>query len=317
MKQFFSFADIESIPPLLEKATRYQQDPWCDQHLGKHKTMGLLFFNPSLRTRISTQLAARHLGLECMVMNVDKDGWALEFEDGVVMNGSTVEHIKDAAPVLGQYFDIIGVRTFPGLKDRQYDYAEKVFNAFVQHAGVPVVSLESATRHPLQSFADVITMAPLMPVKRKAKVVLAWGPHIKPIPQCVANSFAEWMLGWDQVSLTIAHPKGYELHPDFTNGAEISHQLDDAIADADFVYVKNWSTFEPYGGVLPVSNAWMLNLEHFKSLPQAKIMHCLPVRRNVELGTDLIESEHSLIQQQAANRVIAAQVVLAEILKNS
>lgn len=315
MEQFFSFQDIDSVPSMLQRAERYQNDPWCDQHLGRNKIMGLLFFNPSLRTRVSTQLAARQLGMECMVMNVDKDGWALEFEDGVVMNGSTVEHIRDAAPVLGQYFDVIGVRTFPGLKDREYDYSEKVFNAFVQHAGVPVISLESATRHPLQSFADLITMAPLMPKDRKAKVVLAWGPHIKPIPQCVANSFAEWMLGWDQAALTIAHPQGYELHPEFTQGAAITNDLKDAIQDADFVYVKNWSAYEPYGQILPSVDSWMLELNQFTHQPQTRIMHCLPVRRDVELGASLIESQHSLIQKQAANRVIAAQVVLAELLK--
>jgi N-succinyl-L-ornithine transcarbamylase len=314
MKHFITAPTAADIALLTENALRYKRNPWADRTLGADRTMGLLFLNPSLRTRISTQLAARQLGMETIVFNIDKEGWALEFQDEVVMNGTTVEHVRDAAPVLGQYFDIIGIRTFPGLKDRADDYAETVLNQFIRHCGVPVVSLESATLHPLQSLADVITMQEQWPGGRP-KVVLAWGPHIKPLPQCVSNSFAQWMTAWGEVDLTIAHPEGYELAPQFTQGATITHHLDEALTDADFVYVKNWSPYENYGKILSQDASWMLTEQHFKNNAKAKIMHCLPVRRNLELSAELLDSPRSLVQQQAGNRVWSAQAVLANILK--
>lgn len=314
MKHFITAPTASEIALLTENALRYKRNPWIDRTLGADRTMGLLFLNPSLRTRISTQLAARQLGMETIVFNIDKEGWALEFQDEVVMNGTTVEHIRDAAPVLGQYFDVIGVRTFPSLKDRADDYAETVLNQFIRHCGVPVVSLESATLHPLQSLADVITMREQWPGGRP-KVVLAWGPHIKPLPQCVSNSFAQWMTAWGEVDLSIAHPEGYDLAPQFTQGATITHRLDEALADADFVYVKNWSPYEDYGKILSHDANWMLTEQHFKGNSTAKIMHCLPVRRNLELSAELLDGPRSLVQQQAGNRVWSAQAVLANVLK--
>jgi N-succinyl-L-ornithine transcarbamylase len=314
MQHFIAAPDAAGIKALVRKALAYKADPWMDRHLGQDKQLGLLFLNPSLRTRLSSQVAASQLGMNAMVFNIDKEGWALEFRDEVVMNGTTVEHIRDAAPVLGQYFDILGIRTFPGLKDVQEDYAETTLQQFIRHAGIPVISLESATLHPLQSLADVVTIQEHLPADRRPKVVLAWGPHIKPLPQCVANSFSEWMLAWGQADLTIAHPPGYELAPSFTTGATMTHNLKEAIKDADFVYVKNWSAFEPYGQILSTDPEWMLTPKHFENNPSARIMHCLPVRRNLEISAALLDSEQSLVQNQAGNRVWAAQAALAHLL---
>jgi N-succinyl-L-ornithine transcarbamylase len=313
-KHFTAAPDAAGIETLLQLAARYKQDAWQDRHLGKDRTLGLLFFNPSLRTRLSTQIAARHLGLETIVFNVDKEGWALEFQDEVIMDGQTVEHIRDAAPVLGQYFDLLAVRTFPGLQDRDSDYAETVLNAFIQHCGVPVISLESATLHPLQSLADTLTIREHWQSDKSPKVVLAWGPHIKPLPQCVANSFSQWMTAWGRADLTIAHPPGYELSPEFTRGAQITHDLASAVQDADFIYVKKWSAWEPYGKILSSDPSWMLRPDHLNNNPGARIMHCLPVRRNLELSAALLDSPRSLVQAQAGNRVWAAQAVLSQLL---
>lgn len=283
--------------------------------IGKNKTIGLLFFNSSLRTRMSTQKAAQNLGMEVMILNVNNDGWALEFEEGAVMNGKTVEHIKDAAAVMGLYCDILAIRCFPNLENKEEDYADKIINQFIQYAKVPVVSLESATRHPLQSLADMITIQEHK-TKEKPKVVLTWAPHIKPIPQVVANSFAEWTLasGYD---LTITHPEGYELNEEFAKGAKIEFNQEKALQDADFVYVKNWSSYTDYGKVLPGNEDWMLTNEKLKVTNSAKVMHCLPVRRNVELSDEVLDSENSLILQQAENRVYAAQTVLKKILETN
>jgi N-succinyl-L-ornithine transcarbamylase len=281
--------------------------------------MGLLFLNPSLRTRVSTQIAASNLGLETVVLNADKDGWALEFEDGAVMNGTTVEHVKDAAAVLGQYFDVLGIRSFPSLTNRELDYQDHVFNSFATYSRIPVVSLESATLHPLQSLADAITVSETMVGTRRPKVVLAWAPHIKPLPQCVANSFAQWMGAWDAVDLHIAHPEGYDLEPEFTKHAlDCTHNLSKAIEGADYVYFKNWSALEPYGSMPPTSTSWLLQPEELKNHARsAQIMHCLPVRRNVEVVDGLLDSAQSLIVRQARNRVWSAQAVLAEILERN
>ncbi|MFT4063032.1 MAG: acetylornithine carbamoyltransferase [Edaphocola sp.] len=315
MKQFISANDVADINDFLAKALHYKAQPFKDKDLGVGKRVGLLFFNPSLRTRLSTQLAAQNLGMEPIVFNAGGDGWALEFAEGAVMNGKTVEHIKDAAPVLGAYFDILCVRTFPSLTNRDEDYAEKVLGQIKKYSGVPVVSLESATLHPLQSFADVITIAENKPKGRKPKVVLTWAPHIKPIPQCVSNSFAQWMGRWEDVDLTIAHPQGFELAEQFTQGAAITHDQQEALRDADFVYVKNWSSYKDYGKVHGGGGDWMLTEEKLKTAPNARIMHCLPVRRNVELSDELLDGSRSLVTEQAKNRVWSAQTVLAEILK--
>jgi N-succinyl-L-ornithine transcarbamylase len=314
MKLFTSVNDVTNIDALVAEALQLKQNPYSQQHLGKNKTLGLVFLNPSLRTRMSTQKAALNLGMNVMVLNMDKEGWALELQDGVVMNGTTVEHIREAAAVLGQYVDIIGVRSFPGLKNRDEDYNEEIFNKFVKYCGVPVVSLESATRHPLQSLADLVTITELK-TKPRPKVVLSWAPHIKPLPQAVPNSFAEWMCKAD-VDFTIAHPKGYELSEEFTKGATITHNQDEALADADFIYVKNWSAFEPYGKILPGNENWMLTNEKLKETNDAKVMHCLPVRRNLELSDEILDGPSSIVVHEAGNRVWAAQAVLKQMLES-
>jgi N-succinyl-L-ornithine transcarbamylase len=321
MKQFISVNDVPDINALVAKALAYKADPFSDRNLGADKRVGLLFLNPSLRTRLSTQIAAKNLGMEAIVFNVDKEGWALEFEEGAIMSGNTVEHVKDAAPILGKYFDILCMRTFPSLKQKEEDYSEMFINQFIKYAGVPVVSLESSTLHPLQSLTDIVTIKEslnLQPVtgNRKPKVVLTWAPHIKPLPQCVANSFAQWINAWGEADFVITHPEEYELSEEFTKGATITHDQDAALKDADFVYVKNWSTYTDYGKVYENDPEWMLTEEKLKETNNAKVMHCLPVRRNVELSDEVLDGPHSLVTQQAGNRVWAAQAVLSELLKN-
>lgn len=317
MTNFISVQDVDSINNLVAKAMEYKADPYKDRKLGIDKRIGLLFLNPSLRTRLSTQVAAGNLGMESIVFNVDKEGWALEFEDGAIMSGHTVEHIKDAAPVLGNYFDIICVRTFPSLQHKEEDYGELVINSFTKYCGVPVISLESATLHPLQSLADVITIKESFKENRKPKVVLTWAPHIKPLPQCVANSFAQWMNAWGEADFVITHPEDYELSTAFTAGATITTNQDEALKDADYVYVKNWSTFTDYGKIYSNDPAWMLTEEKLKLTNNAKVMHCLPVRRNVELSDEILDSKNSLVTQLAANRIWAAQAVIGEILRGA
>ena len=320
MKQFISVKDVQDINALVAKALAYKKSPFSDKKLGADKRIGLLFLNPSLRTRLSTQVAAQNLGMEPIVFNVDKEGWALEFAEGAIMNGTTVEHIKDAAPILGNYFDILCIRTFPGLVDKDADYSEKIIKQFIKYAGIPVVSLESATLHPLQSLTDIITIqesiASNTNIKnKKPKVVLTWAPHIKAIPQCVANSFSEWMVAWGEADFVITHPEGYALSTEFTKGATIEHNQGQALKDADFVYVKNWSSYEDYGKVLSSDASWMMTNKKLALTNNAKIMHCLPVRRNIELSDEILDGPNSLVTQEASNRVWAAQAVLAEILK--
>jgi len=314
MKLFSSVNDVTDVQALVKEALHLKQNPYAFQDLGKNKTLGLVFLNPSLRTRMSTQKAGLNLGMNVMVLNMDKEGWALELQDGAIMNGSTVEHIREAAAVMGQYADIIGVRSFPGLKDRDADYSEDIFNKFVKYCGVPVVSLESATRHPLQSLADLVTIEELK-TKARPKVVLTWAPHIKALPQAVPNSFAEWMCKAD-VDFTIAHPAGYELNSDFTQGATITHNQQEALTDADFIYVKNWSAYEPYGKVFGGYDNWMLTNDSLKNTNNAKVMHCLPVRRNLELSDEILDGQNSIVIHEAGNRVWAAQAVLKQMLES-
>ena len=319
MKQFISVKDVQDMKALVAKALSYKKLPFSDKKLGADKRIGLLFLNPSLRTRLSTEVAAQNLGMEPIVFNVDKEGWALEFTEGAIMNGTTVEHIKDAAPILGNYFDILCIRTFPGLVDKQADYSEKIIKQFIKYAGIPVVSLESATLHPLQSLTDIITIQESIASNtnfknKKPKVVLTWAPHIKPIPQCVANSFSEWVGAWGEADFIITHPEGYALSTEFTKGATIEHNQDQALKNADFVYVKNWSSYEDYGKVLSTDAAWMMTNKKLALTNNAKIMHCLPVRRNVELSDEILDGPNSLVTKEASNRVWAAQAVLAEIL---
>jgi len=314
MKLFSSVNDVTDIDQLVADALKLKQDPYAFQHLGKNRTLGLIFLNPSLRTRLSTQKAATNLGMNVIVMNMDKEGWALEFNDGAIMNGTTVEHIREAAGVMGQYVDILGVRSFPGLKDRELDYSEDIFNKFVKYSGIPIVSLESATRHPLQSLADLVTITELKKTTRP-KVVLTWAPHVKPLPQAVPNSFAEWMCKAD-VNFVITHPEGYELSTDFTKGATITNNQEEAIAGADFIYVKNWSAYEPYGKVIAGYDDWMLTPEKLAPTNNAKVLHCLPVRRNLELSAAILDGPNSLVVHEAGNRVWAAQAVLKSMLEN-
>lgn len=313
MKNFISVNDLSDLQTSIREAIELKKNPFAYQYLGKNKTIGLLFLNPSLRTRMSTQKAAYNLGMNVMVLNLDKDSWQLEFEDGAVMNSTKSEHIKEAAAVISQYCDIVGIRAFPSLTDKEKDDNEFVLNAFMKHCTKPVISLESATRHPLQSFADMITIAENWREERKPKVVLTWAPHIKALPQAVPNSFAEWAVA-SGANVTIAQPKGYELCPKFTRGATISFDQNEAIKDADFIYVKNWSSYENYGAMPEVKENWLLDLDKLSFTNNAKIMHCLPVRRNVELIDALIDSTSSLIQQQAGNRVWAAQCVIKNIV---
>jgi N-succinyl-L-ornithine transcarbamylase len=315
MKYFTTVHDVKNVAELVQEAQKLKKNPYGFSELGRNKTLGLIFLNPSLRTRLSTQKAAMNLGMQVMVMNVDKEGWALEFEDGAIMDGTSVEHIRDAAAVMGQYCDIIGLRCFPGLLSREMDYSEKVLLSFMKHCKVPVVSLESATRHPLQSLADLVTIKENWGVLRKPKVVLTWAPHVKALPQAVANSFCEWMTKSD-VDLVVTHPAGYELDPEFTKGATVSRSQSEALEGADFVYVKNWSSYTDYGKIIRTDADWMLSEQKLKVTAQAKIMHCLPLRRNVELPDSLAEGPQSLIQQQALNRVCAAQAVIKKLIEN-
>ncbi len=320
MKQFISAHDVTDINALVAKALKYKDNPYIDKQLGFQKRIGLLFLNPSLRTRLSTQVAAQNLGMEPIVFNVDKEGWALEFTEGAIMNGTTVEHIKDAAPILGNYFDMLCIRTFPGLVNQQEDYSEKIIHQFIQYAGVPIVSLESATLHPLQSLTDIITIKESIALNsalqnKRPKVVLTWAPHIKSIPQCVSNSFSQWVNAWGEADFVITHPEGYDLDTQFTQGATITHHQEEALQDADFVYVKNWSSYEPYGQVLSKDENWMLTNQKLALTHNAKVMHCLPVRRNVELSDEILDGANSLVTKQASNRVWAAQAVLASILE--
>lgn len=316
MQNFISVNDVDNINALVEQALKYKADPFADKTKGAGKRIGLLFLNPSLRTRLSTQVAAANLGMEAIVFNVDKEGWALEFAEGAVMNGTSVEHVKDAAPVLGQYFDILCIRTFPLLKSREEDYAETVISQFVKYAGVPIVSLESAALHPLQSLTDIITIKETYSGTTKPKVVLTWAPHVKALPQCVANSFAQWVGAWNEADFVITHPEGYELDEKFTKNATIITNQDEALKNADYVYVKNWSSYHDYGKIISNDTDWMLTNKKLALTNNSKVMHCLPVRRNVELSDEILDSSNSLVTRQAGNRVWAAQAVLNEILKS-
>ena len=320
MKQFISVNDVRKIETLVLSALAYKTNPFSDQSLGAHKRIGCLFLNPSMRTRLSTQIAAQNLGMECIVFNVGQEGWAIEFEEEAIMSGNTVEHVKDAAPILGKYFDILAIRTFPSLKNREDDYSELHIKQFIKYAGIPVVSLESATLHPLQSLTDIITISEELTkwkTQRKPKIVLTWAPHVKPLPQCVANSFAQWVNAWGKSDFVITHPEDYELSEEFTKGATIIHDQEEALKDADFVYVKNWSTFNDYGKIYTNDPKWQLKKKRWSLTNKAKVMHCLPVRRNVELSDAILDGDMSIVTQQASNRVWAAQAVLAEILRRA
>jgi len=310
MKKYTHIEDIENISETIQEAIYLKENPYQFEDLGTHKTLVMLFFNSSLRTRLSTEKAAKNLGMQVMVLNVS-DTWNLEFENGTIMNLNTSEHIKEAAQVISQYADIIAVRAFPTLVDKQKDESEFVLNSFVKYASVPIVNMESSTAHPLQALADAITIEELK-TRQNPKVVLSWAPHPKALPHAVANSFVTMMQKLD-VDFTITHPKGYKLNLEFTKGTSINYNQDDALKDADFVYVKNWSSYNDYGKILSKNQDWMITQE---KLGKAKFMHCLPVRRNVVVEDAVLDSEQSVVIQQANNRTYAAQIVLKQILEN-
>ncbi len=327
MRNFVSVHDVislsqggagKAIDELVQKALAHKANPFGSKALGAGKRIGCLFLNPSMRTRLSTQIAAQNLGMEAIVFNVGSEGWALEFEEEAIMSGTTVEHVKDAAPIFGKYFDILAIRTFPSLKNREDDYSELYMQQFIKYAGIPVVSLESSTLHPLQSLTDIITITESLAqskiTKPKPKIVLSWAPHVKPLPQCVANSFAQWMTAWDKADFVITHPEDYELSEEFTKGATITHNQEEALKDADFIYIKNWSTYNDYGKIYTNDPKWQLKEKRWAVSNNAKVMHCLPVRRNVELSDEILDGPMSIVTQQAGNRVWAAQAVLSEIL---
>lgn len=312
MKHFTSIGDIGNPEPLVQKALAFKANPF-QPTIATGKKVGLIFLNPSLRTRLSSQVAATNLGAEAIVLDIGKNGWALEFEDGTIMDGDRAEHIKEAAAVMGRYFDILGVRTFPELTDREADYQEQLLNAFMAHAGIPVVSLESATRHPLQSLADLMTLKEHWQKPEKPKVVLSWAPHVKALPQAVPNSFVEWMRVAD-VDLTITHPEGYELAPEFAGDTQVIHDQSKALEGADFVYVKNWSSYQKYGKILTADSSWTFSNAHLARTNNAKVMHCLPVRRGLVIKDEVLDGPNAIHLDQSENRVWAAQAVFHELL---
>lgn len=314
MKNFTSVNDVNDLPALVEDALAFKADPHSMERLGKHKTLSLLFFNPSLRTRLSTEKAGLNLGMNLMTLNPG-ESWKLEFEDEVVMNADRAEHIREAAAVISQYADIIGIRTFPSLTDRERDYADFILQKFLEHARVPVISLESAIRHPLQSLTDLITIEEHKKTDRP-KVVLTWAPHPKALPQAVPNSFLEWMQCAD-AELVATHPEGYELAPSFSSKVKLEYDQRKAFEGADFIYAKNWSSYNQYGQVLRQDDDWRVTADKMALTNDAKFMHCLPVRRNIVVEDAVIDGPQSIVIEQANNRTFAAQAVLKKIIETN
>lgn len=313
---YLSVKDIDSVEKWVEEARTLKAEPFKDKGLGENKTIGLLFFNPSLRTRLSTQKAAQQLGMNAIVMNFDKEGWALEFEDGTVMDQGKSEHVKEAAQVISQFCDIIAIRAFASLEDKEKDKAEIVLNGFAKYASVPIVNMESSVGHPLQALADAITFEENKDesTNEKQKVVLSWAPHPKALPHAVANSFIEMMQRQD-VEFVITHPEGYDLDPNIVGDTRVEYDQNKAFEDADFIYTKNWSSYAEYGKVLSQDSSWTITQEKMEMTNSAKFMHCLPVRRNVVVSDEVLDQGNSLVIAQANNRTYAAQVVLKKILE--
>lgn len=314
MNRFLTVGDIGDLDKALREAKEVKATPFAWQELGRNKTIILVFFNSSLRTRLSSQKAAQNLGMNAIVLNIDKDSWKLETEMGVVMDGDKSEHLREAIPVIGSYCDIIGVRSFARFESREFDYQETIINQFIQYSGRPVISLESATRHPCQAFADLITIEEHK-TKARPKVVLSWAPHPRALPQAVPNSFAEWMKAAD-VDFVITCPEGYDLAPDIMEGAHLERDQKKAFEGADFIYAKNWSSYESYGQILSKDMSWTVDAEHMSWTDNAKFMHCLPVRRNMIVTDEVIDSPNSLVIPEAANRVVSAQVVMKRMLED-
>ncbi|WBX72220.1 Rossmann-fold NAD(P)-binding domain-containing protein [Tenacibaculum retecalamus] len=310
MKKYTNINDIKNVSKIIQEAIQLKENPFLFENLGKHKTLVMLFFNSSLRTRLSTEKAAKNLGMQVMILNVN-DTWNLEFEDGTVMNLNSSEHVKEATQVISQYADIIAIRAFSSLKNKEKDESEFILNSFIKYATVPVVNMESSTAHPLQALTDAITIEELKTIK-KPKVVLSWAPHPKALPHAVANSFVKMMQNIN-ADFSITHPKGYELNPEITKNTPINHNQKEALRNADFVYVKNWSNYTDYGKITSQDPNWMLTKE---KLGTAKFMHCLPVRRNIVVEDSVLDSNNSVVIHQANNRTYAAQVVLKKIIEN-
>ena len=319
MKSFFHVSDLGDLAKALEEAKQVKATPLAWKNLGQDKTIILIFFNNSLRTRLSSQKAALNLGMNPIVLNVGADSWKLETQLGVVMDGDKSEHLREAIPVIGSYCDIIGVRSFAGLQDRGFDYAETILNQFIEYSRKPVISLESATVHPCQAFADLITIEEYK-TKKRPKVVMTWAPHPRALPQAVPNSFAEWMNAAD-VDFVITHPEGYELDPRFVGGAKVEYDQMKALDGADFVYAKNWScpgvtNPDDYGKILSKDMDWVVDSRHMAVTNDAYFMHCLPVRRNMIVSDEVIDSPRSIVIPEAANRVVSAQVVMKRMLED-
>ncbi len=311
---FISIKQIDSLSTWVKEALIIKKHPLTNKKLGENKTLGMLFFNPSLRTRLSTQKAALNLGMNVMVMNFTNEGWTLEFEDGAIMNQGSSEHIKEAAKVVSQYCDIVAIRAFAGLEDKEKDNAETVINGFLKYATVPIINMESATGHPMQALADAITMEEFK-TPHRPKVVLTWAPHPRALPQAVVNSFIEMMQKQD-AEFVITHPKGYELNPEITKNSTIVNDQNEAFKNADFIYAKNWSNYADYGKITNTDPNWTVNKAKMDLTNNAKFMHCLPVRRNVIVTDEVIDSHNSIVIQQANNRTFSAQLVLQKILEN-
>ena len=319
MKSFFHVQDIGDLGAALKEALEVKKNPFAWKHLGTDKTIILVFFNNSLRTRLSSQKAALNLGMNPIVLNVNGDSWKLETEMGVVMDGDKSEHFREAIPVIGSFCDIIGVRSFAGLTDREKDYGEEILRQFIEYSGRPVISLESATVHPCQAFADLITIEEHKE-KKRPKVVMTWAPHPRALPQAVPNSFAEWMNAAD-VDFVITHPEGYELDPRFVGDAKVEYDQMKAFEGADFIYAKNWScpgVTNPadYGKILSKDMGWTVDAKHMAVTDNAQFLHCLPVRRNMIVSDEVIDSPRSLVIPEAANRVVSAQVVMKRMLES-
>ncbi|MBO4851130.1 MAG: acetylornithine carbamoyltransferase [Prevotella sp.] len=318
MRTFFNVEDLGDLQSALAEAQAIKRDRYAFQHLGKNKTLLMIFFNNSLRTRLSTQKAATNLGMNVIVLDVNAGAWKLETERGVIMDGDKSEHLLEAIPVMGSYCDIIAVRSFAGLTDREFDYAETIVGQFVRYSGRPVIAMETATVHPLQAFADLITIEEYKPVARP-KVVLTWAPHCRSLPQAVPNSFAQWMNAAD-VDLVVTHPEGYELDPKFVGDARVEYDQRKALEGAHFVYAKNWSCPgvtrpEDYGKIISRDMSWTIDTEHMSWTDNGYFMHCLPVRRGLIVSDDVIESDHSIVIPEAANREISAETVIKRVLE--
>jgi N-succinyl-L-ornithine transcarbamylase len=314
MKNYLTLEDIPNLQQAVNQVIALKKEPYSNEHLGRQKTLGMLFFNPSLRTRLSTQKAAQHLGLKTMVMNFSNEAWALEFEDGTKMSGLRSEHIKEAAAVVSQYCDMVAIRAFASLSDKNKDEEEQVLNNFARYASIPVINMESATAHPLQALADAVTINE-QGLTRRLKIVLTWAPHPKALPHAVGNSFSRMVQQLD-ADFVIAQPQGYELNPEITKNTPLIYDQEEALKDADFVYAKNWCSYSDYGNILRTDEQWMLTAKKMKLTNNAKFMHCLPIRRNVVVSDDVLDHSNSLVIEQANNRTYAAQWVLKQLLEN-